>query len=782
MNQRIAVRMRMDGKSPSFVLIDSFFFVNMFLMHVLSSDEKTDILQRAEENKQLEKEERDRITKNKRSVKNILDEDTNLPRLYFEPSKKHIGIKYESKSMSELFERHPNLRSPTVQPSSSSTTTNHHKNISTPFVQFPIPDPIVTPSMASTPTTHPQFQIYLNQYTRKYGQFNSSPTTYSTHPITTATLQHDLESRPRPFTEERNSTLESALLYESGTFIYPPNGRMYTWPTCVFEKNCYTYTTPQLFRGLEKPVIGTCHMSQEVFNQFIQFGRLPKSLKEPCVNCHRLYASLRIHQNDRSLALHCRSTLLHPTKDQNQPQYQFDSTQSCQLYYNPMDRKGGYRSENMIHPTDSEIGLMLPIVRLNTTLLVITKDLKSTNPSGIPRIKFCQNTLLHEYDLSSSNNKTLPQPKFGESVKNFRHRSEVALGEEDRTLETQERYQRYQHLIEPIIFTLLRTPWNKNTNINNIDAVAAPTADMFTVLSQEAYCCSDGIVFDRNLIHSIMTCDHRICQSPLYMLSCAQVYDAMLFEIPLDEICIKINDPRLRWDKIYTDVMLPSEWLQNIYKASYFSSLAPITQPMRKLISKAILSRCNTRTAPKIIREFLIERIHTGIEPIYNASVFYATKQLILCYLLGNYIHIRPSSRPSSPHVRKRLYEIFTNTYYDRWVIKLIHYTQSLVMTAFRTYLIHSIVHDPALYDTVSDMLNLDVFHLLNEEMGDYFRNYFELHLCDPSSYLYESLLNLPTQSCHIQHLYRLVHSTIHLRLQNIKSSTLIHIFSSNTR
>lgn len=338
-------------------------------------------------------------------------------------------------------------------------------------------------------------------------------------------------------------------------------------------------------------------------------------------------------------------------------------------------------------------------------------------------------------------------------------RSKEILGEDNEQLEVVQREHYVHHLLHPIIFTLLRKPY----------LVAPPPfltpsyPNEYTILTGVKF--THDQYFNRKLIHQVMCSDHPHI-TPLYSITCAQVCDAML-QIPTGELAVRYNDSRIQWLSICTDTILNPALFKYVYNASYFSSLAAVNNPMLKLMSKGIVQRCNTRTFSVIIKKRLVNRwlvkgksgspLAKFVKAHYDGFVFRSCKQLVLCMLLGNYIHVKPSSRPKSLAVRQRLYEIFGNsamTKYDRWILRLFHHCPLLLVTALRSYMIFTILHDPALKNTIDTLLTFPIFQILNEQAATVLRGYFQSYLCDPYSYLYQSLEKLPPKPCQLQHLW----------------------------
>jgi len=573
-----------------------------------------------------------------------------------------------------------------------------------------------------------EYQQMLDFHYNYYGRFiNNLEEKISTERIDTETLRDDLKTSVRSILPVRTATLESNLLRQAGgPYAWDlPNGqiKMINFPLCVYEKGCVSMLYWQCFRGLTEPIIGTSSMNQEQWDRLIATGEFPAETREPCVNCYRFYFA-NIHMD------HCRQLMMTGENLIKKPINQSHalSIQSMQKYYNLMDQPEGYCYEYIESNTIGN-SIFQPLVRLNCANIIVYKEKD--------RWKFDQSNLIWNPAIRDH----LSPPRIGEQIQHFLVRSKMVLGKDNVYIKAA----RGAALVDKLISILLQRPYQIPKFI---------TPKSYLPIDQKTK------TWDRNLILDLMS-NSTDC-SPLYSFLCTIVNDAML-EIPTQETNPSLSDSRLNWMNIQCDVMLDPLLFRYVQNASYFSSLAAVTNPMLKLMSKSIFLRCNTRTSASIIRELLITRWvekkkgRNGIKQVithYDASVFKHVKSLTLVALLGNYYHVNPSSRPISPDIRRRLYHIFTDSYYDRWCLRLFHHCPLMVLTIIRSYVIFTISHDPALLANLKDLLSFDRFKELSELAADEVRQYFNAHLCNPNSLLYQSLLNLPSLPCHVQHLY----------------------------
>jgi hypothetical protein len=271
-----------------------------------------------------------------------------------------------------------------------------------------------------------------------------------------------------------------------------------------------------------------------------------------------------------------------------------------------------------------------------------------------------------------------------------------------------------------------------------------------------------GNTIDRQWCHRFMMGEQRDA-NPEISLICAHFFDASR-HIPATIQHVSKSD--CLWETICTFVSIDPMldiYIQNI---SYFSPLAEVKSPILHFLTKCIPVRCQTRTEFTMLRKLLVrawcrkrrkkdkhKHKHSELQYDlqYDDSVFRLLKRMVLCVLLGNYAHCDPATRPTAD-VRLRLYEIFTNRRYERWIIRLFYHCEKLVTFAARTCIITSIEHNPSLSRVVSDMLKLPLFKQIVEEVVGRIRLYFQSNLCTPNTALYHSFDHLPDRPAQPQH------------------------------
>lgn len=380
-----------------------------------SSSEEAIVLKRQELKRHSEHLLHQSRAKKHRTLKHTTHENTNLPWI---PTLQqvHNASTYQALPMSELIQHYSHLQLQTASPvkleneSEQSGSNDHHQR------QYYI-----------NPQTHPDYLPRLEAYKRLFPSFRNNLNNLSSTPITTQILQSDLLNNPRPVLDIRTATLESKLLYESGKFILPSNGKLYDWPRCRLEQECVSYIYYKAFRGLEHPVIGTSHMSQSTYDYFVEHGKLPPSRssiwvgavdddevmdREPCVNCHRFYLSSLIFQDRKLCMMECESLLMKPkaTASGSSASGRDMEMRCVQIYRNLMEEEGGYRKEFVDSFTSKETGMIQPMVKLNLATILVLKNTRSN------RWQFVQNNLVWTKDDIQRN---IPQATIGETVKVF---------------------------------------------------------------------------------------------------------------------------------------------------------------------------------------------------------------------------------------------------------------------------------------------------------------------------------------------------------------------------
>lgn len=192
-----------------------------------------------------------------------------------------------------------------------------------------------------------------------------------------------------------SAEFESSLLAEGGERM-DVNGVVRKFPTCRYGESCVGST--HRIRGLESPVQFTALMFPDEYKLFLQNGTVPR-VQRPCILCCR-WILVVWNILCRDLLMQGKQGVLKPSEDKP---WHMESTQCVQLYYNTMDREGGYYSHYCVTPNVRE-PLLQPMVRFNRSKL---RAFLHNN-----RWYIDQRALVWKPPQP-------PQPQIGESVRNF---------------------------------------------------------------------------------------------------------------------------------------------------------------------------------------------------------------------------------------------------------------------------------------------------------------------------------------------------------------------------
>lgn len=219
------------------------------------------------------------------------------------------------------------------------------------------------------------------------------------------------------------------------------------------------------------------------------------------------------------------------------------------------------------------------------------------------------------------------------------------------------------------------------------------------------------------------------------------------------------------WVNICCDVMIDPALHGYVESAAFFGPLSSVMVPITKQITKhGITQRCQKRNSKDMAARTIVTR-EIGSMNLYQGYVLRVYKQWLLCALLGNYNHTKHNNRPHQREVRQRLYAIFTEPQYERWVVKLIHQCIDMSTLSIRSFICFSIRYNPALKQHVEHLIQLPEYERLTEQALDQVRWYFTRYLMQSSSWhiynnghdqsdLWRSFHSLPSIPCYLQHYY----------------------------
>jgi hypothetical protein len=177
----------------------------------------------------------------------------------------------------------------------------------------------------------------------------------------------------------------------------------------------------------------------------------------------------------------------------------------------------------------------------------------------------------------------------------------------------------------------------------------------------------------------------------------------------------------------------------NVMNGYYFTQMCSNnSHPLQYLLTKVMNQRCQTR---------LYENV--ALRKMKEDPTLITTLQEIVCVsLLGNYAHVKPSTRPSIP-VRYRLYQIFIDqaVRYRDWFLLVVTHCNHLLLYTLRQYVCFAVHDAPGFYEHIEQLTQISALQTITLDACKILREYFNTHLCEPTSSLYASLEAVHTMS-----------------------------------
>lgn len=225
-----------------------------------------------------------------------------------------------------------------------------------------------------------------------------------------------------------------------------------------------------------------------------------------------------------------------------------------------------------------------------------------------------------------------------------------------------------------------------------------------------------------------------------------------------------------KWDDCVNSFTLPLHITRSVSNASFLSDIAMIKDPVTRLVSKNLPSRCSSRKGGTVAEEFLLPtpaqtaRYHAILAdwrhkaeqdpPVHKKDardkkfvLLYdkiaprrkQIQQIMLCSLLGNYPHC--TSHVTHHEARRLLYMAFTKQTRAAlvWFQSLLHCKGGaeessvggapLYVWCMREFLVHSIQDNGALREQVGDIIHFESFKALVSETMGHIRLYMDQNL-----------------------------------------------------
>lgn len=243
-----------------------------------------------------------------------------------------------------------------------------------------------------------------------------------------------------------------------------------------------------------------------------------------------------------------------------------------------------------------------------------------------------------------------------------------------------------------------------------------------------------------------------------------------------------------KWDDCINSFTLPLELIRSVCDASFLSDIAMVKDPMTRLVSKNLPSRCSSRKGGTVAESQLLPtpkqtaRYHeiladwhhkaNQVPPVHRrdprAQKFVhlyeeiaprriQVQQVMLCSLLGNYPHC--TSHVTNHQARRLLYVAFTKQTRAAlvWFQSLLHCRGGieekliggapLYVWCMREFVVHAIQDNGALREQVGDTIHFESFKALVSEAMSHVRTYLDQNLTHSWSSLGQSVAFVETDT-----------------------------------
>lgn len=276
---------------------------------------------------------------------------------------------------------------------------------------------------------------------------------------------------------------------------------------------------------------------------------------------------------------------------------------------------------------------------------------------------------------------------------------------------------------------------------------------------------------ETNTIIQMLKSDDIVDMSACYTLSTSTSSrfepSLKLSAVLLMDACITSNTTSwasLSWKDIISPLHLPC--IQHkVFRLAFCSAMKQKSKIIY-LLSKTILMRCMTRKFGGVCERTFQESYKTCD----------TVKLILLCSMLGNYMHSDPSTRPSAK-TRAILYKILLTERTDpenhTWFMTILHKSPYLIEFAMRDFLVFHLDDDPALARHVNSLWSYESFKLVVCKTMNMVRVKMHTHLLLAST--------LPQMCSDVTHALQPYHSallSLSYRLPKSRSDILAHITS----
>lgn len=198
-----------------------------------------------------------------------------------------------------------------------------------------------------------------------------------------------------------------------------------------------------------------------------------------------------------------------------------------------------------------------------------------------------------------------------------------------------------------------------------------------------------------------------------------------------------------------------------IHSIAFFEHISQTKDSLIHILSKLVVVKCRIRKSNDVWnRQF---KIPETLATKYRLATKDSERKMyarmiakrtgirskmctwVLCSLLGNYRHCKPSSRSFIMKHRELLYEVFLYNKNSEFVDKLMHRCGNLFNFAMREYIVYAVENMPAFHQALAKLFDWDQFRTTVIQSMDYYRTWLNIQLSNetpnPSS-LYKSLID----------------------------------------
>lgn len=200
-----------------------------------------------------------------------------------------------------------------------------------------------------------------------------------------------------------------------------------------------------------------------------------------------------------------------------------------------------------------------------------------------------------------------------------------------------------------------------------------------------------------------------------------------------------------------------------VYATAFFEHISQVSDPFVHILSKLLMVKCRRRKSTDVWnRKFQVpgslarkynlaekesERKMYALMIAKRTGIRSKMCSMVLCSLLGNYQHVRASSRPVTRESRKTLYDLFCFNQHFDFIDALMTQCDNLINFAMREYLVYAIENMPAFKEEIVKLFNWEDFKTKVITAMDTYREWLSDQLDDPSASIWQSIQYTDTRT-----------------------------------